>query len=129
MIYRAKNEITPLIMAVVITLTTISFPIVWGTFLYARIAFILVMIVALGTRYEIRLERDTLSYSILFVTFPYYTKRVTRGEILCLTRKRVGWKEEGTKITLRKGIGIRVYGFRPHSIHEDLARFHKEPKE
>ncbi|MFE4898278.1 hypothetical protein [Peribacillus butanolivorans] len=97
-----------------------------GLIFYFQFLLFIFILVAIFIQFKFRIEKNRLSYQILFLTMPIYKKVVYPKQIVQMKFKRVGWATKGVIIQVNKGLNIRIFGFAPDNVLIDLIKFANE---
>jgi len=71
------------------------------------------ILLALGTSYELTVDKEDLNYQILFLQTPIFKRKVHASQIRQMKFKRYGWIQTGVAIRMKKGFTLRIVGFKP----------------
>ena len=95
-----------------------------NVWLRALFLFVLVFqLTVLCIKYSFSIEKDKVIYTMFFLSYPIYQKKVSPSQIKKVIFKRVNWKTKLAVIKLHKGISIRITLFKPDSIFNELMTF------
>lgn len=87
---------------------------------------LLFQLTALCIKYSFSIQGDKVIYTIFFLTYPIYQKKVDPSHIKKIIFKRVNWKTKLAVIKLQKGVSIRITLFKPDSVFNELMTFCKK---
>jgi hypothetical protein len=90
-----------------------------------RIIIIAFILLALGTSYELTVDKEFLTYQMLLLQIPVYKRNVNASQISQMKFKRFGWIQTGGVIT-KKGFTMRNVGYKPQSYLIRLEEFAEE---
>lgn len=115
------REFFILLIFMTLLLLTQGWEYIWFRTLYL---FVLVFqLAALFIKYSFSIEGDKVTYTIFFLRYSIYQKKVGPSHIKKVFFKRVNWKTKLAVIKLHKGISIRISLFKPDSVFNELMTF------
>ncbi|MGM0834834.1 MAG: hypothetical protein ACQEV7_01675 [Bacillota bacterium] len=91
-----------------------------------HIIILVFILLALGTSYELTVDKENLTYRILFLQIPIYNRKVNASQISQMKFKRYGWIQTGVSIRMKKGFTLRIVGFKPQRYLFRLEEFAEE---
>ncbi|MGG2089195.1 diguanylate cyclase [Priestia aryabhattai] len=87
---------------------------------------ILCLFLSLFLRYELQIDRDTLTYRTYIAWFKVYTKTVKPMAIKRIVFKRLSWKTKLAIVQIENGWNMRVALFNPPNVFKELETFAHE---
>lgn len=91
-----------------------------------NVIIISIIIIVLCMHYEFQIENNRLTYRILLLKTPIYTKEVVPEDIREIKFIRVDWAKKSAIVRMKKGFNIRVILFHPDSVYKELEQYAKE---
>ncbi|WP_101842747.1 hypothetical protein [Halobacillus sp. Marseille-P3879] len=88
--------------------------------------FLIVLLLTAGLaliRFELEIRNDHIVYQIGFYKKSIINKKIEPAQIKQLKFTRVGWAKKAAIIKLHKGINIRLAGFDPEEVYDQLIQF------
>ncbi|MGE7764196.1 hypothetical protein [Peribacillus sp. NPDC096540] len=125
-IARTQRVLLGLLLATIVLPPIITHNFSIGLIPYFQFLLIIFIFVAIFIQFKFRIDKERLSYQILFLTMPIYKKVVYPKQIVQMKFKRVGWATKGVIIQVNKGLNIRIFGFAPDKVLIDLIMFANE---
>lgn len=93
---------------------------------FVQIIVAISIFIALLVEFKVEIDKDFLTYQILWFQLEIYKKRVHYHEIKSMKFKRIGWAKKCVIIKNEKGFNFRIVNFYPSTIYLDLSNFAKE---
>ncbi|MCA1321670.1 hypothetical protein LC085_17325 [Bacillus tianshenii] len=126
MIYHAQTQRGVLIFLLALTLASLALNFDSVNLFSFYLIIIVFILLALGTSYELTIDKEVLSYHIIFLKKRIYKRKIHASQIGQLNFKRFGWIQTGVVISLKKGFPLRIVGFKPHRYLIRLEEFAEE---
>ncbi|MFB7638960.1 hypothetical protein [Peribacillus butanolivorans] len=108
-IARTQRVHLGLLLATIVLPPIITYNFSIGLIFYFQFLLFIFILVAIFIQFKFRIEKNRLSYQILFLTMPIYKKVVYPKQIVQMKFKRV-----------------RIFGFAPDKVLIDLIKFANE---
>lgn len=96
------------------------------TLIYILIALCVFVFVTIMIRFKFSIHDGYLTYQVLLLKWPIYTKVIKSSHIMKIKFKRVNWVSKGAVIQLKKGFNIRIIYFVPDDVLGNLLQFADE---
>ena len=123
MVYIAKTQRGAFVYVLLLMILLISRSDYSRGLLYIQITFCLIILGSIFIKYKFEINKDSLTYEILFFKLPLYKKSIYPNQIIRIKFKRMGWYSKGAIIQVRKGFNIRIANFAPGDVFIDLINF------
>lgn len=123
MTYRAKTQRGLLVSMLTLTLASWLWNVDTANLLSFQIIIIVFILLALGTSHELTIDKEMLTYQMLFLQTPIYKRKVDASQISQMIFKRFGWIQTGVAISMKRGFALRVVGFKPQRHLTELKEF------
>ncbi|RDW20074.1 hypothetical protein CWR48_04945 [Oceanobacillus arenosus] len=88
-----------------------------------KIFFAMFLIATLLLHFDLTIYEDKITYQITLLNISIYKKVLSANQITQMKFTRVGWSTKGTIIKTANGLNIRVHGFSPNAVYEQLVDF------
>ncbi len=126
MIYHSRKHRKPLIFLFLLMLfqfIMISFNMkeLW----IMQLCITIFILVAILIKFEFVLKKDSLTYRLLLFKLPIYQQVIKSDNIKQMKFKRINWSTKGTSIKVKNNLNVRIYGFTPERVYNDLIEFAK----
>ncbi|MFE7062526.1 hypothetical protein ACFVAD_10245 [Sutcliffiella sp. NPDC057660] len=126
MTYRAKTQRGLLVSLLFFTLASWAWNFDTTNLFSFHIIILVFILVALGTSYELTVDKAVLTYQMLFLQTTIFKRTVNASQISQMKFKRYGWIQTGVAIRMKKGFTLRIVGFKPQHHLIRLEKFAEE---
>lgn len=125
MIYQNK---TPVITSVINLLIVILVASKTNPLTPWRMEILGIILILLGLslffiNYQVKLDKDTLQYTVNFHKIQIIKRDITPSQISEIVFKRYGWGKKGAVIKVAGKLNIRIVDFHPQEIYDKLIEF------
>jgi hypothetical protein len=123
MTYSGKTQQTVLLIFLILGInglfTSRNYPDIYSLL----IPYILFILVVIFLNFNLRIEKDTLTYEIFLFSIRIYKKEVDYKQIDQIKFKRVGWATKSAVVKNKQGFHFRITNFKPEEVYDDLIDY------
>ena len=94
-----------------------------GFVFYFQIILLFLLLLALFIKYRFVIAESRLTYQVLLVNVPIFTRALQPNDIQSVKFKRVGWAKKAGIIKPKKGVSLRIIDFSPDDVFDKLKDF------